>query len=79
MFAVRRYGLLDTLELAQERIIEDTQHGIAVVDNTKSTILYQNQAAETLIKRIMETNGSFDLEQFAKVREHVYEIDSQAL
>ncbi len=77
LFAVRRYGLLDTLELAQERIIEDTQHGIAVVDNTKSTILYQNQAAETLIKRIMETNGSFDLEQFAKVREHVYEIDGR--
>lgn len=77
LFAVRRYGLLDTLELAQERIIEDTQHGIAVVDNTKTTILYQNQAAETLIKRIMETNGSFDLEQFAKVREHVYEIDGR--
>lgn len=77
LFAVRRYGLLDTLELAQERIIEDTQHGIAVVDNTKTTILYQNQAAETLIKRIMETNGSFDLEQFARVREHVYEIDGR--
>lgn len=77
LLAVRRYGLLDTLELAQERIIEDTQHGIAVVDNTKTTILYQNQAAETLIKRIMEMNGSFDLEQFARVREHVYEIDGR--
>lgn len=77
LFAVRRYGLLDTLELAQERIIEDTQHGIAVVDNTKTTLLYQNQAAEKLITRIMETNGSFDLEQFIKVREHVYEIDGR--
>lgn len=77
LFAVRRYGLLDTLELAQERIIEDTQHGIAVVDNTKTTLLYQNQAAEKLITRIMETNGSFDLEQFVKVREHVYEIDGR--
>lgn len=77
LFAVHRYGLLDTLELAQERIIEDTQHGIVVVDNTKSTILYQNQSAEALIKRIMEKNGSFDLEQFVKVREHVYEIDGR--
>ncbi len=77
MIAVRRYGLLDTLELAQERIIEDTQHGIAVVDNTKTTLLYQNQAAEKLITRIMEANGSFDLEQFVKVREHVYEIDGR--
>lgn len=77
LLAVRRYGLLDTLELAQERIIEDMQHGIVVVDNTKTTILYQNRAAETLIKRIMETNGSFDLEQFAKVRKHVYEIDGK--
>lgn len=77
LIAVRRYGLLDTLELAQERIIEDTQHGIAVVDNTKTTLLYQNQAAEKLITRIMETNGSFDLEQFVKVRENVYEIDGR--
>ncbi len=77
LLAVRRYGLLDTLELAQERILEDTQHGIAVVDNTKTTLLYQNQVAEKLINRIMETNGSFDLEQFAKVREHVYEIDGR--
>ncbi len=77
LIAVRRYGLLDTLELAQERIIEDTQHGIAVVDNTKTTLLYQNQAAEKLITRIMEANGSFDLEQFVKVREHVYEIDGR--
>lgn len=77
LLAVKRYGLLDTMELAQERIIEDTRDGVVVIDNTKSMILYQNQVAEKLLKRVTEVNGGFDLEQLTNEHEKVYELDGR--
>ena len=77
LLAVKRYGLLDTLELAQERIIEDTRDGVVIIDNTKSMILYQNPVAEKLLQRAAEVNGEFDLEHFTSERERVYELDNR--
>lgn len=75
--AVKRYGLLDTLELAQERIIEDTEDGVVVIDNTKSLILYQNQMAEKLFKKVAETSGSINLEKLIEEQESVLEADGR--
>lgn len=77
LLAVKRYGLLDTMELAQERIIEDTRDGVVVIDNTKSMILYQNQVAQSLIRRMTQINGGFDLERFTREHERVYELDGR--
>lgn len=77
LLAVKRYGLLDTLELAQERIVEDTRDGVIVIDNTRSMILYQNKVAQNFIKRVTEVKGSFDLDMFTKTDESVYELDDR--
>lgn len=77
LLAVKRYGLLDTMELAQERIIEDTRDGVVIIDDAKSMILYQNQVAEDFIRKVTEVKGSFDLEQFTKAHESVYELDGR--
>jgi len=77
LLAVKRYGLLDTLELAQERIVEDTRDGVIVIDNTRSIILYQNKVAQNFIKRVTEVKGSFDLDMFAQTDESVYELDDR--
>ena len=45
---VKSYGLLDTMRLAQERVLEDSKDGILVVDADKSRILYFNNVAATL-------------------------------
>lgn len=77
LIALKRFGILDTMELAQERIIEDTKDGIVVIDSTKSMIMYQNKVAESFIKRLAEKNVSIDLEQFAGEYERVYELDGR--
>lgn len=77
LLEMKLYGLLETLELAQERIIEDTRDGVLVIDNTKSRVLYQNAAAEELIRKVTEVTGGFDLEQFTKSQENVYELDGR--
>lgn len=77
LIAVKRYGLLDTLELAHERIVEETRDGVIVIDNTGSVILYQNRVAENFIKRMTELNGSFDVEMLINANESVYELDDR--
>ena len=54
---VRRYGLLDTMRLAQERVLEDSKDGILVVDADKSRILYFNNAAATLFPDLRDIDN----------------------
>jgi signal transduction histidine kinase/ActR/RegA family two-component response regulator len=77
LLAIKKYGLLDTLELAQERIINETKDGLVVVDNTRSIILYANPVAQALIKRANEVNKDIDIEQFKNQDEILYELDGR--
>lgn len=77
LLAVEKYGLLDTIGLAQERIINDTKDGLVVVDNTGSIILYANPVAEQLLKRDSEANGVISIEELIKEKEAIYEVDGR--
>jgi signal transduction histidine kinase/ActR/RegA family two-component response regulator len=77
LLAIKKYGLLDTLELAQERIINETKDGLVVVDNTRSIILYANPVAQSLLKRASEVNKNLDLEKFKNQDEILYELDGR--
>ena len=77
LIAIKKYGLFDTMELAQERIIEDTKDGLVVIDNTKSDILYINPVADNFLKRVRELNGEINLEQLTGSTESVYEVDGR--
>lgn len=77
LLAVEKYGLLDTIELAQERIIEGTKDGLVVVDNTGSIVLYANPVADKLFKRVSEVNGSINIEELVSEKETIYELDGR--
>lgn len=77
LVAAKKYGLLDTLELARERILEDTKDGVIVVDNTKSVILYENPVAGRFVQRIKELQVKLDIDSFQKADEFVYEFDGK--
>jgi len=77
LIASERYGLLDTLELARERILEDTKDGVIVVDNTKSMILYANPVADRFVKRVAELNGELNFDFFHGNSEFVYEFEEK--
>jgi signal transduction histidine kinase/CheY-like chemotaxis protein len=77
LLAIKKYGLLDTLELAQERIINETKDGLVVVDNTRSVILYANPVAQELIKRAAEVKNGLNIEEFADMQEILYELDGR--
>lgn len=77
LIAAERYGLLDTLELARERILEDTKDGVIVVDNTKSMILYANPVADRFVKRVSELNGELNFDLLHGANEFVYEFEEK--
>lgn len=77
LLAAEWYGLLDTLELARERILEDTKDGVIVVDNTKSIILYANPVADRFVKRVSELNGALNFDLFHGSNEFVYEFEEK--
>ncbi|MDE7417710.1 MAG: response regulator [Lachnospiraceae bacterium] len=77
LIAAERYGLLYTLELARERILEDTKDGVIVVDNTKSVILYANPAADHFVKKVFEQDGELNFDLFHGANEFVYEFEEK--
>lgn len=77
LIADERYGLLDTLELARERILEDTKDGVIVIDNTKSMILYANPVADRFVKRVSELNGELNFDLLHGANEFVYEFEEK--
>ncbi|MEE0918962.1 MAG: histidine kinase dimerization/phospho-acceptor domain-containing protein, partial [Lachnospiraceae bacterium] len=46
--AVRKYGLLDTIEIAQESFLENNNDGLVILDSNKKEILYANAAARNI-------------------------------
>lgn len=77
LIAAERYGLLDTLELARERILKDTKDGVLVVDNTKSIILYANPVAADFVQRVSDRNGELNFDLFHDKNEFVYEFEEK--
>lgn len=77
LIAAERYGLLDTLELARERILKDTKDGVLVVDNTKSIILYANPVAADFVQRVSDQNGELNFDLFHDKNEFVYEFEEK--
>lgn len=49
---VKRFGLLDTMQLAQRRILEDTKDGLVLVDSRREGILFSNQVARDLFPEL---------------------------
>lgn len=43
---VKLYGLLDTMQAAQERILQDSRDGILIADSQKKYIIYANSVAK---------------------------------
>ena len=52
---VRKYGMLDTVQIAREAIVENTQEGLIVVD-TDYNVLYTNPVAKKFYPKIDELN-----------------------
>ena len=77
LILISRYGLLDTVRLAQETIIDNTKEGLIVVD-TNYNILYTNpivaEKYPDICKRFTEKDKQRFREMF-KQQESVYEAD----
>lgn len=53
---VNKYGLLDTMELAREKIIENTKDGLVILD-TSYNLLYANDVARALFPDINQAES----------------------
>ena len=74
---VKIYGLLDTVQLARERVLEDTKDGLIVVDRKKREILYSNPVAKSLMQELIEENPQLAIERIFKTSENVFEQDGR--
>lgn len=54
---IKKYGLLDTMRLASERVLEDSKDGILVVDADKSRILFYNNSALKLFPELADRDN----------------------
>lgn len=74
---VKLYGLLDTIQLAKERVLEDTKDGLVVVDRKKKEVLYSNPVARKLLPELGSDNPQKALERIFMTKENVFEQDGR--
>ncbi len=74
---VKMYGLLDTIQLAKERVLEDTKDGLVVVDSKKKEVLYRNPVAKNLLPEIDSENPQSAIERIFMTKENVFEQDGR--
>lgn len=74
---VKMFGLLDTIQLAQERVLEDTKDGLVVVDRKKREVLYSNSVAKGLLPELDSENPQKAIERIFMTKENVFEQDGR--
>lgn len=74
---VKMYGLLDTIQLAQERVLEDTKDGLVVVDRRKNEVLYSNPVAKSLLPELDSEKPQKAIERIFMTKENVFEQDGR--
>ena len=74
---VKMYGLLDTIQLAKERVLEDTKDGLVVVDRKKKEVLYSNPMAKNLLPEIDSEDPQNAIECIFMNDENVFEQDGR--
>lgn len=77
LIAVKWFGLLDTMQLAQERVLEDTKDGLIVVDNRQENIIYANPVARTLLPELRTGTNNTVIERIFHAQENVYDQDGR--
>lgn len=70
---VKMFGLLDTIQLAQERVLEDTKDGLVVVDRRKREVLYSNPVAKSLLPELDSETPALAIERIFMTKENVFE------
>lgn len=71
LIAVKRYGLLDAVQLAQERVLEDTKDGLIIVDDKQDKILYMNPVATALLPQLKDDRKDEIIEKLFSRQENV--------
>lgn len=74
---VKIFGFPDTMELAQERVLEDTKDGILVVDNEYRSILYMNPVAKELFPMLDKQSKKEAIAHIFKGEENILHIDGK--
>ena len=74
---VKIYGLLDTIQLAKDHVLEDTKDGLIVVDRKKKEVLYSNPMAKNLVPEIDSENPQNAIKRIFMNDENVFEQDGR--
>ena len=74
---VKLYGLLDTIQLAKQRVLEDTKDGLVVVDRKKKEVLYSNPMARNLLPDIVSDHPQTAIERIFMNSENIFEQDGR--
>lgn len=75
---VLNYGLLDTMQLAKENVIENVKEGVLIIDSN-SNLLYYNEIAREIFPQLENPNMTGDVVNtvFSKNGESVYNIGNK--
>lgn len=71
LIAIKRYGLLDAVQLAQERVLEDTKDGLIIVDDKQDKLLYANPVATSLLPQLKDDRKNEIIERIFSRQENI--------
>lgn len=74
---VKWYGLLDTMQAAQERILQDSRDGILITDSQKKYIIYSNSVAKEFFPEISNESDTTIANRIFNSEERVLERDGK--
>ncbi|MCI7792410.1 MAG: ATP-binding protein [Lachnospiraceae bacterium] len=74
---VKRFGLLDTMQAAKDRILEDSKDGIIVIDSNQSNILFANDVAKEMFPEINTDSGEMVIDRVFHSDEKVIKRDDR--
>ena len=74
---VKRFGLLDTMQAAKDRILEDSKDGIIVIDSNQSNILFANDAAKEMFPEISTNSWKMVVDRVFHSDEKVIKRDDR--
>lgn len=74
---VKLYGLLDTMQAAQERILQDSRDGILIADSQKKYIIYANSVAKKIFPELSDKQDTMIANRIFNNEENVLKRDGK--
>lgn len=77
LIGIKKYGLLDTMEIAREKVLDENKDGLAIIEAKTRRVLYSNQVAKSIYPEFLKNHNEAAIDEILSMSEKVIEIDGK--